>query len=262
MLQQEKVKHKYGFDRGLRSSLKNMQDVSIEIPFDEQSNIDVEKQKEVIEKYEYITDLRKKIENYKKQIAELNIEIGVYWENSNLKIKNIFDLSVKTNKSNFTKEFIDKHKGNIPVCSASKFPASIDYGYVADNLQNVKYFADCLTWNIDGSVGNVHYRSGKFSLSEKVIPLIVQEKYKDYLDIIFLKYAIESEFAKHSFGFSNKAGKEKIQDIEIPVPINSKGEFDVSIQKEIAEKYKKIEEIKQSISLELDKISKIDVNFE
>ena len=103
--------------------------------------------------------------------------------------------------SKFTKTFIDKNKGTIPVYSASKFPENVDYGYVKDNLKGVKYFENSLTWNIDGSIGKVYYRQGKFSLSEKVIPLIIQEELKKNLDLIYLKYAIEMEFSKHYFGF-------------------------------------------------------------
>jgi hypothetical protein len=118
-----------------------------------------------------------------------------------------------------------------------------------------------LTWNIDGSIGKVYLRKGRFSLSEKVIPLIVQDEYKENLDLLFLKYAIEMEFGKHYFGFDNKAGKGKIQDIEISVPINKKGEFDINIQKELAEKFKRIEEIKKTIADELDKISSTEIDF-
>lgn len=178
------------------------------------------------------------------------------------KIREIFDLKIKTNNSKFTKTFIDKNKGLIPVHSASKFPDNVDYGYVKDNLDGVKYFEDCLTWNIDGSIGKVYLRKGRFSLSEKVIPLIVHEEFKDKLDLLFLKYAIEMEFGKHYFGFDNKAGKGKIQNIEISVPINAKNEFDVNIQKELAEKFKRIEEIKKTISDELDKISSTEIDFE
>lgn len=178
------------------------------------------------------------------------------------KIQEIFDLKIKTNNSKFTKTFIDKNKGLIPVHSASKFPDNVDYGYVKDNLNGIKYFEDCLTWNIDGSIGKVYLRKGRFSLSEKVIPLIVQDDFKGKLDLLFLKYAIEMEFGKHYFGFDNKAGKGKIQDIEISVPINKKGEFDLNIQKELAEKFKRIEEIKKTISDELDKISSTEIDFE
>lgn len=178
------------------------------------------------------------------------------------KIKEIFDLKQKTNNSKFTKTFIDKNKGTIPVYSASKFPENVDYGYVKDNLKGVKYFENSLTWNIDGSIGKVYYRQGKFSLSEKVIPLIIQEELKKNLDLIYLKYAIEMEFSKHYFGFDNKAGKGKIQDIEISIPIDKKGDFDISKQKELAEKFKRLEDIKKSISDELDKISSIEIDFE
>lgn len=111
-----------------------------------------------------------------------------------IKIKDIFDLNIKTNNSKFTKTFIDKNKGLIPVYSASKFPKNVDYGYVKDNLKGVKYFENCLTWNIDGSIGKVYLREGRFSLSEKVIPLIVTDKFNESLDLLYLKYSIESEF--------------------------------------------------------------------
>lgn len=179
-----------------------------------------------------------------------------------LAIKDIFDLKIKTNNSKFTKTFIDKNKGAIPVYSASKFPENVDYGYVKDKLEGVKYFEDCLTWNIDGSIGKVYLRKGRFSLSEKVIPLILQKKYKDNLDLLFLKYAIEMEFSKHYFGFDNKAGKGKIQEIEISIPTDIKGSFDLDLQKQLAEKFKRIEDIKKSISDELEKISSTEIEFE
>lgn len=77
MIQLEKVKHKYGFDRGLRASIKNMKDVSISLPFNEDASINVEKQKEVVEKHEYIAELKEKIANYKDQVFQLNIDVNL-----------------------------------------------------------------------------------------------------------------------------------------------------------------------------------------
>jgi type I restriction enzyme M protein len=73
-IQLENVKHKYGFDRGLRASLKNMKDVSIKLPFNQDGTLNTEKQREVIEKYEYIRDLRNRISTYKQQLFEINID--------------------------------------------------------------------------------------------------------------------------------------------------------------------------------------------
>ena len=239
-----------------------IKEIQIPIPINKKGEFDIEAQKKILEKYKIIEDIKQKIKEYKKKINGLNVEIkSIDGETKSLKIKDIFNLSVKTNNSKFTKTFINKNKGKIPVYSASKFPDAVDYGCVKDNLKEVKYFKDCLTWNIDGSIGKAHYRKDKFSLSEKVIPLIIKDVLKNKIDITFLKYAIENEFSKHFFGFGNKAGKGKIKDIKILFPINSKGKFNLEMQKQIAEKYKKIEEIKSAINIELDKIAEIKINF-
>lgn len=239
-----------------------VEEVEIIMPVDKDDNFDLETQKDVVDKILYVDDIKKTIEEYKFQIENLTIEIETSSDTKFYKIKDLFDLNNKTNNSKLTKSFIDKNKGTIPVYSASKFPDAVDYGFVKDNLQGVKYFEDCLTWNIDGSIGKIHYRSGRFSLSEKVIPLIVKGEYKDTLDLLFLKYTIEREFSKHSFGFSNKAGKGKIQEIEIVVPINKNGTFNLELQKQIADKFEKIETIKKSILKEFDRILKTEIDFE
>ena len=154
----------------------------------------------------------------------------------------LFDLSITTNRSWFTKSYVNEHKGDIPVYGASKDPNSV-YGYIKDNLPNVKYFENCLTWNIDGSVGVVHYRKGRFSLSEKVIPLIFQEKYINNIYPNYIKYQLELEALKYGFDYSNKAGKNKLKNIKIAIPITENGEFDLEAQKEIAQTYAKIEKI-------------------
>lgn len=235
-----------------------IENIKFSLPIDTDGNIDIDSQNKVVEKILIVQELNAKIENYKKQVEELSIEVtNNHGDFTKKEIKEIFNLHIKTNNSQFTKTFIDKHKGSIPVYSASKFPDTIDYGHVADNLPNIKYFENCLTWNIDGSIGKVHFRQGRFALSEKVIPLIVHDRYKTLLDLSFLKYAIETEFSKHSFGFNNKAGKGRIQNIEILIPIDTKGEFDLCTQQQIAEKHHQIEQIKRSISHELDKIINI-----
>jgi len=60
MLQLSKIKHKYGFDRGLRSSLKNMAQVSVKIPLDLNGKIDLELQQEILKKYQVIKETKEK----------------------------------------------------------------------------------------------------------------------------------------------------------------------------------------------------------
>ena len=206
-----------------------------------------------------LSELSENIETIKDEI----INISEIKENNFIKkkIKEIFDLDIKTNHSKFTKTFINLHKGNIPVYSASKFPENVDYGYVQDNLPNVKYFENCLTWNIDGSVGKVHYRQGRFSLSEKVIPLILKKEYESGLDIDFLKYTIENEFAKYAFGFDNKAGKGKIQEIEIEIPIKQDGKLNLDLQIEISKRYKFVDKMKEDLKNQMNNLLNIQIEI-
>lgn len=239
-----------------------IEEVDIMMPINGDGEFDVETQKDIVNKIIFIEDIQNRIQEYKEQIENISIEINTDTIAKLCKIKDIIDLNIKTNHSKFTKSFIDKHKGTIPVYSASKFPDVIDYGYVKDNLPGIKYFDNCLTWNIDGSIGRVYYRLGRFSLSEKVIPLIVRDEFKDNIDLLFLKFAIEFEFGKHYFGFDNKAGKGKIQHIEIAIPINKDGHFDIEVQMLLSEKYKKIELLKKNITDELNRISCIEIDFD
>lgn len=174
----------------------------------------------------------------------------------NVPLKEIIDFSKAiTNGSAFTKTVINKNKGDIPVYGASKNELEVGYGYVKDNLTivsknkkeiKIKYFEDCLTWNIDGSVA-VFYRKGRFSLSEKVIPLIIFDNLKGCIDNNYLKYAILHANEIKDFGFSNKAGKSKLSNIIISIPINYNGEYDITIQKKLAKLYQKIEDRKKEL---------------
>ena len=238
-----------------------IEDIEILMPVDEKGDLDISAQLEIAQKYEFIDDINKKIIEYRKLIDVLYVEIEHTENIKSVRVVDIFSLEAKTNNSSFTKSFIEKYKGNIPVYSASKYPDFIDYGYVQDNLNNIKYFEDCLTWNIDGSIGKAHYRHGRFSLSEKVIPLILHEQYKQKLDIFFLKYTIETTFNKQRFDFSNKAGKSKIKNILIDIPIDTSGEFDLLTQRKIAEKYNKVEQLKNTVLNELEKVKKIIIDI-
>lgn len=195
----------------------------------------------------FVEDIAENIMSFKNLILELNekkksnLEAQLFKE---VFLSSIFDLSQKTNSSKFTKTFIELHKGSIPVYSASDQEEFVNYGYVQDNLPNIKYFENCMTWNIDGSMGKVFIRQGRFSLSEKVIPLILFEEYKTQLDTYFLKFMIENKVKQQYFGFTNKAGKDKFGKLSISIPTLPNGDFDIEIQQEIVKKYNTVNDLK------------------
>jgi hypothetical protein len=86
-------------------------------------------------------------------------------------------------------------------------------------------------------------------------------KYENNLSKIFLKYSIENAALKENFGFTNKAGKSKLGNLSIAIPILKNNEFDLQTQEEIANNYQKIEDIKQMLLTEFEKIENIKIEL-
>ena len=88
---------------------------------------------------------------------------------------------------------------------------------------------------------------------------------KKYELRIYLPYIQKIlNFKKIATGTDNKKVMTNVilkSGIKILIPIDKNGEFDLQVQKEIAEKYKQVENIKTSIVTELDKIDKMEVSF-
>lgn len=213
--------------------------------------------------------LQEKISELQDSLKEATEELKNLSSSENLEfvekeLGELFDMSNSTNNSKMTRSFVDQNKGIIPVFSASKDPDFTGYGMIKDNLPNVKYFQDCLTWNIDGYVGKAFFRKGRFTLSEKVIPLILREEYKKNVSYEYVKYVIEKESIKKELNFSNKAGKSRISDIKIKIPVKKVGNekvFDFDKQKELAEKYETIEDVKEQIVEELNSFKEFAVEL-
>jgi len=204
-----------------------------------------------------VEDISNNILTFKDEIIELNKEVVDLGSNIEVSLDSIFDFSQQTNNSKFTKTFIEKYKGDIPVYSASKEENLIGYGYVKDNLPKIRYFEDCMTWNIDGSIGKVFIRKGRFSLSEKVIPLVVFPKYKKILSMEFLKYTIENRVIEENFDFSNKAGKSRFKKLTISIPVSENGYFNLNAQNNLSKKYLKVEDVRNRMKEELAKIEQL-----
>ncbi|AVK48925.1 hypothetical protein AXY43_13325 [Clostridium sp. MF28] len=261
---------------------KVAKDVEISIPINEDGTFDFEYQQNIAEKYKKLEDNKKLLLDDKQRLlnSSIDIDLSIY-PYKEINLGEIFDLSQTSNGSKFTKTFIKSNPGNIPVYGASKFEEEVSYGYVKDNAEivetkngkkiitKVRYFEDCLTYNIDGTAGYVFYRKGKFSLSEKVKPLIIVNTYKDYIDENYLKYILQPIFRMNTRGRKgpngenefSKIGKNIIQDLFIPIPVKEDGKFDLETQKLIANKYKKAETIKNALCKQIDETLKITIEM-
>ncbi|MCL2520346.1 MAG: N-6 DNA methylase [Spirochaetaceae bacterium] len=174
------------------------------------------------------------------------------------KISSIFTIS--KGKGEYTKKFMNSHKGDYPVYSSQTF----DDGIIA-NINTYDYDCECLTWTTDGTyVGTVFLRNGKFSMTTHCGALFLKEEYKDKILLSYLHCVLNNILPLHKEGErSNKRlGSKRISNIEIPIPIDDMGNIDIQGQQEIVERYNLLQEIKNNIAVYKEKIDKLNVVIE
>lgn len=249
MIELDRCKHHYGFDRGLRSSLKNMMQVTVEIPVSVSGDFDVLTQQEIIERHNVVTDIKTKAKEYERTLKELTITVeDDLSQCKEVLIGDIFELpSIK----GVTKEFIQKNKGEIPVYGGKQLEEPI--GYISQNLDNVKYFNNCLAWNRNGTTGYVFFHKHEFTTTDDHRPMFLKKEYENNINLEYARISIENILLQR-FSWNDKAGKDKVEKIAISIPTHPNGDFDLEAQQYIADKYKKIEEIKALLSSELKRI--------
>lgn len=260
MLQLEKSAKHYGFDRGLRSSIKNMKDVVINIPFNSKNKIDKEKQIEVVEKYQFVNELKENIESYKEQITKLTIEIDslVDFDLSEFKLKDLFH--IEKGLSKYTRKYGNQNKGEYPVFSASN-------NAPLTHINSFDYDGQYLTWATNGFAGYMMLIDGKFSINGD--RGLLKPK-SNNISISYVKNILEPQLRGLAKGRKGEKGEDEftkvypsmIENITILFPVDKNNEPDIQSQIKIAEKYNKIEEIKKSITEELDRILKTEIDFD
>lgn len=149
-----------------------------------------------------------------------------------------------------TEEFIINNPGNIPVYGGRK--TGIPIGYVADNIDEVKYFENCLAWNRQGSVGYVFYHDHKFTTTDDHRPMFLKKEYAGKVLPEYARVQIENALLSHGFRWGKTAGISKIKDIFIDLPYSEHGQISIDKQKEFIDKYNEISNVRNKLLKYLD----------
>ena len=155
------------------------------------------------------------------------------------KLTEILD-SAPTN-SKVTRTFCNQHPGNIPVYASSKNENEL-LGSIKDNLIGIKYYENCLSYNRNGSVGYVFFRNHRFTTNEDHRVLALRPEYADSVDYEYIKYELQGKLLEN-FSYNDKAGINKILEIELKIPVDTKDRPDLSAQQKLAQQYKHLEKM-------------------
>ena len=119
------------------------------------------------------------------------------------------------------------------------------------------YYQHCLTWATDGYAGTIFIRNENNLKNQK------EKKYyftaTDHCGILipnfpsiylpFIRYVLEPIFLIKTKGYGkNELKLNKVKEIIVKIPIDSKNNYDLDKQKEIAKLYENVENGKKTIS--------------
>lgn len=240
---------------------KDILNVVVEIPVNENGTFDIETQKELAEKYLVIDEQRKNLLSKRSELKEISVMLpednSIRW--AHLLVTELF--YPKGGNADFTKTWVSKNKGAIPLYSGT---TTGEYA----RINKEEYSGEYLTWCIDGLAGYIMYHNESFSITCHRGVLLPTDKCKD-IDLKYVKYVLEPIFRKRKKGREGDLGKNEYTSLKpiaikkmkdtIPIPIREDGSFDLSKQKELASKYEQIEHIKKNISEKILELSEIVV---
>ena len=241
-----------------------LEEVKIEIPVSNDGSLNIEIQNEIVDKFSFVKEIKENIAKYKKELIEIDIDIDNLTDNY-IEIPIIDENYFALNRGKrITKKEIDTHKGNIPVYSSSKKEDSvlghIDESYLLRN-NLILNSSPSILFNLDGSVGYCFLRNDqKYSFIDVVASLSSKNK---NVDLEYTLYQLREAIKKTGANYQTKLYFNKIKNYNIAIkyPTDSNGNISLNKQLEIANKYRKVEDIKKNIFIELDKILEADISL-
>lgn len=235
----------------------------VSVPVDENGNFDIIEQNEIVKKNNLIEEkkyeLKRKIENINKvEVDFLGTDIS--------KLKAIsFERIFKIERGKvISKIYINTHKGEYPVYSTQ---LDEPFGYI----DTYTYDGEYLIWNTDGLGGYIRHIKGKFSITNIVGIMKLDNTYKDKINLEYVLRILQPIFRENTKGREGMNGKNeytkinstmiKRLNINIDFPITSNGEIDIKKQEEIVGKYNVLKKVQQSLNEQLEKISNIEIEI-
>lgn len=168
-----------------------------------------------------------------------------------LMLEEIF--SNKRGNSKYTKKYCNENKGEYEVFTGTTIGS---FGFI----NTYDYNEELLTYTTDGeNAGTIEVLKGKYNIGgHRAILFPKSEK----LSIIYFKYILQKPFFDNvKKGDVPSLTWSRIKGMNIPVPIDECGDFDLEMQKEIVSKYETIENKKADINGKLQHINEVHVDF-
>lgn len=227
---------------------------------EERQNLGIEEKDEAVS----VRDFKSNIRNAILKLKQIEDSLEFLTEEKKTNFKEIRLLSddikdgifeLKKGNANYTKKYVNNNKGSFPVYS-SKTKDNGVLGYI----NSFDYDLECIQMTTNGAnAGTLFYRNRhKFSINGDAKLLI---KTDHDIDHEYIYYALKKVFSDEGFSWENKVSDSKLKNLSVKIPVKSNGSYDLKKQQELAASYKKIDEIKNQFTRELEIIKKLEINI-
>lgn len=239
---------------------KFMNNFNIDIPT-------IEVQKEISEKYRIVEKEIKILKLQREKISNFYLENVSGYNMETIPLFEMFE--PHQGNAIYTKKNINKNgwNGSVPVISSNTDNNGI-LDYINLNFVKKKDYITkpCLTWSVDGYAGKLFARN----LDDKTSGFVANNHCGilhpkiDMHNIYFpyLVYCLQPQFFQNAKNNANKKlGNNQMKNIEIHIPIDNNGNFDLNAQIEIANKYQTVEKLKKKVLNQIDELLNVEIDF-
>lgn len=226
---------------------------AISLPVNEDGKPNLAKMCEVAKKIQRIELLQNTLQKYQEEIAttEVLIECKSPFTTLSLGDEKYFSLSIG-------ERVLKKHscEHGVPVYSAN---VNAPFAYIRHpNLSDFEQ--DSLIWGIDGIFGwNRIPRGIEFASTDHCGRVQIKLK---ALDPEYVFYFLQATRLEYGFDRVFRANLENVRNlITVKIPIDKNGQFSLTRQKEIAKRYRELNELKKKTAQILDSLCKIKIDI-
>ena len=252
LYQLESNKIKYSYDRTLRPSLKSMGYFDIKIPIDKNDNFDIKIQKELVDRYNLLKELKNEL---KEKISELNsIKINIQSNLKDFKEFKIIDLLIPQSiPKKITKK--DLLKNGKYVVYSSQFDNEGIVGYLNDFMFEPS--KENIYFTFGDHTKALFKRDKPFSVIDNVKVLKLNKDFVDLIDLNYIKYSWINLIPNLGYTRHWKEAK----NIRIKIPLDKDNNIDVKKQNIYSKKYININQIRKDLTSQIDSIIKTIVDI-
>ena len=227
----------------------------------EQRIIDIDEFQEMIDNIiNKMNNLKDELEKQKEDIINFTEEKKNNFILKSVNITKLFELH--QGNSIYTKKAIHQNnwEGDIPVISSNTENDGI-LDYIDKKFVKEKDLISvpCISWSVDGNAGKMFIRNEKFVPNNHcgvMIPL------SDKIDFDYIILTMQKDFFDKAKNSSNKKlGNNQIEELEVNMPVDESGEYNIEIQRKLADKYRNIYKIKNAILNDMHMFSEINVKI-